>query len=96
MNLNPVVGRGPRSGPHPEGESQIIRNIVINHNTDLSNERSTTGFRLNIKGLLTFHALVVLFKLGNLLLVCPQKLFTKQNMKIFLGFMRYVLIAIGK
>jgi hypothetical protein len=35
----------PHSGPHPEGESQIIRNIVINHNTDLLDERSTTGFR---------------------------------------------------
>jgi len=35
-----------RSGPHPEGESQIIRNIVINHNTDLLDERSTTGFRI--------------------------------------------------
>ncbi|MDN5752961.1 MAG: hypothetical protein L0H15_06730, partial [Nitrosospira sp.] len=36
----------PRSGPHPEGERQIIRNVVINHNADLLNERSTTGFRI--------------------------------------------------
>ena len=39
----------PRSGPHPEGDSQIIRNIFINHNTDLLNERSTTGFRIIVK-----------------------------------------------
>lgn len=34
-----------RSGPRPEGEYQIIRNIVIDYNADLLNERSTTGFR---------------------------------------------------
>ncbi|MDN5753724.1 MAG: hypothetical protein L0H15_10680, partial [Nitrosospira sp.] len=35
--------------PHPEGEHQIIRNIDINHDTDLLDERSTTGFRFNFQ-----------------------------------------------
>ncbi|MDN5753965.1 MAG: hypothetical protein L0H15_11955, partial [Nitrosospira sp.] len=45
----------PVAASPPEGERQIIRNIVINHNIDLLNERSTTGFRFHTQSIVSLR-----------------------------------------